>query len=187
LVQGEQRHRVSLFGGGVARMQTDGTRRRFWEGSRVVAAHQRVNRRFIVAVPRCGGCPSFRKHRYPFAPQQPPDELRIRLVDLAGELARRVAIAVKPGKVEFESSGQCRATLTPFVEQRPEDIDDTELAEHAGVGALVHQRQRVADGQLVHAQFAVALADLDVPNDCVDEVQLATVGNESHRDRHAEK
>ncbi|AKL99054.1 hypothetical protein ABD05_01895 [Burkholderia pyrrocinia] len=103
---------------------------------------------------------------------------------MSSQFASRIAIAPQTGQVELERTSQSRTALPPFVEQRPKDVHNTQLAKHSRIGALVHQRQSVADCELVHAEFAVALTNLYVLDDRVDQMKLTTVGDKPHRDRH---
>ncbi|KGS76841.1 hypothetical protein X976_6125 [Burkholderia pseudomallei MSHR7500] len=185
--QREQRDRVALRGAAVARMQADRAGRRLRQRHRIVTAHERVHGRVALQRPFALRRPRLREHGDPFAAQQTAHEMRIRFVDLPGQLAGRIAIGAQAGQIEFERAREGRAALLPFVEQRGEHIDDAALSEDPRIGALVHQRQRVADRQLVHTELAVALADLDVADDRVHRVRLSAVGNEPDRNRNAEQ
>jgi hypothetical protein len=68
--------------------------------------------------------------------------------------------------------------MAPFVEQDLHDLQLALVAENAAVGALFHDRQRIADPQLVGGQRAVAIAGTGLGHDAADAAQLAAVGHE---------
>jgi hypothetical protein len=68
--------------------------------------------------------------------------------------------------------------MAPFVEQHLHDGQLVPVAEDAAVDALFHDRQRVADGQLVSGEAAVAVAGTRFGDDAADAAQRAAVGDD---------
>ena len=109
-----QRDRVALFGGGIT-VIANGTGNRLGQLHRIVGEDQRMNRRVVrVAVRPLAGLACLDEDSRAVAPQQPPDEVRVRLVDLPREFTRRVTFALQAGQVEFECARQRRTALAPL-------------------------------------------------------------------------
>ncbi|MDP9581323.1 UNVERIFIED_ORG: hypothetical protein J2791_000604 [Burkholderia contaminans] len=128
-----------------------------------------------------------REDRDAFPAQQTPDEARVRFVDLSRKLAHRIAIGLQPGQVEIERARECIAALFPFVHQRHEDFRHAARAEHAGVRATLHQRQRVTYLQLIDGQLAVGLTGPHFAHDRIDRAYAAPIGRHPNRYGQPEK
>jgi hypothetical protein len=74
-----------------------------------------------------------------------------------------------------------RRCVAQFVQQDLQDLQDFReglVAKDTPVSTLLHQRQRVADRQLVTRQGAVGLTRPNIGDDGVDGVQIALVGRD---------
>lgn len=183
----KQRHRIALRGSRIARMKAHGAGRRFRQSQRVVAEHERVDRPLVGRAARVADRPRLCKDGDAFASQQPAHETGVRLVDLPRQLACRITFGSQSRQVEIERAREGGAALPPFVQQRAEDVDDVSRPEYSGIDAAVHQRQRIADAQLIHGQLAVGLTGLHVVHDRIDRPHVAPVGRQPDRHRQAEK
>ena len=178
-----QRDRVALFGGGIT-VIANGTGNRLGQLHRIVGEDQRMNRRVVrVAVRPLAGLACLDEDSRAVAPQQPPDEVRVRLVDLPREFTRRVTFALQAGQVEFECARQRRTALAPLLEQHGEDVGQVLGAEQSRIGSPLHHRQHVANRQLVAGERTVRLSGADVGDDAVDGMETPAIGRHLHGNR----
>jgi hypothetical protein len=181
----EQGDRVALFGARVAGVVSDRSRRALRQSQRVIAEHQRVNGRFValhdggpMAVVFLAGLASLDEYGHAVASQDAPDEMRGRFVGLLDKFARRITVLIQARQIEIDGACHHGATLAQFVQQDLQDFREGLVTKDTPVSTLLHQRQRVADRQLVTRQGAVGLTRPNIGDDGVDGVQIALVGRD---------
>jgi hypothetical protein len=171
---------VALFGGVVAVVAHG--------AGGVDAAAWRRRRTAPACAPGCGhrlptrrrrGCARRARPGDAAPAQQAPDKGGVGFVVLHRLFARRIQAGVEQ-RIEFvlEGAGQHRVRVAPLVEQHLHDIQFVLVAEDAAVDALFHDRQRVAQHQLVGGEAAVAVAGTRFGDDAADAAQLAAVGDD---------
>ncbi len=121
------------------------------------------------------------------APTEPPDEVRIGFVELMADLAHRITAIFQAIQIEVKCRRQCGAALTPFTEHDLQDARHAQLTEDAGVDALLHDRQRVLERELVDPQRTVGLAGARLGDDPVGVMQTASVSHHLDAQRLSEQ
>jgi hypothetical protein len=105
---------------------------------------------------------------------QSAQEGGIRFVVLHGEFTRRID-ASDTGGIDIESAGQDGIDVAPFAYQSCGNLDFIRAAKDAGIAALLHQRQRIANDQLICRQSSIALSSRSLRHDAADRAQLPSV------------
>ena len=89
--------------------------------------------------------------------------------------------------IERQAGRQDAVALAPFFEQQLHDLQFVLVEKHARIDALVHQRQRVAQHQLISGQAAIALAGAGFGDDAAHAAQGAPVGHDLQLGRHGDE
>ena len=96
-------------------------------------------------------------------------------------------VCARRREIDLESARQNRIPLAPLVHQDARDVNFVHAQEHAGIGALLHDGQRIAQHQLVGRQAAIALAFRRALDNAADRAQSAAVGHELQLDGQADE
>ena len=89
--------------------------------------------------------------------------------------------------IDVERFGQYGIVLAPLVENDLGDLQFIPIAEDTGVGSVLHQRQRIAQHQLIRREASVTLTGGRLGNDAAYSADISLVRYELQFDRQGDK
>jgi hypothetical protein len=184
-----ERDRVALLGRAVA-VKADGAGRIARQFAVIIEQHQRMADAGDIAAGLTLPVGSARAEKPGDAAalHQAAHEACIRFVQLHRERALR-ELAVEQTAVDIEVEGRRDQGIIslPFFEDQFDDLELTLVAENARGARRVHHRQRVAHGQPVARDPAVAVARRSRRDDPAQPAQVAPVGHDLQFARQADE